>query len=93
MAARKTVRTDIKELVFSRIENILAKPRTSAHSPISLVEVVYGCLYLVYEDRRYERYMNDEYPSSKAWYFEEGLDFQIVVNRLQKLMSKLHDED
>lgn len=91
--ARKYVRTDIKDLVFSRIEGMLAKPRTTAHSPISLVETIYACLNLVYEDKRYEWYMNREYPGSKAWYFEDGLDFQIVTTRLNKLVSKLRDED
>ena len=91
--ARKAVRTDIKELVFSRIENMLAKPRTAAYTPISLVECVYSCLYLVYEDRRYQRYAEDEYQGNKAWYFEEGLDYQIMVNRLQKLMTRLRDEE
>jgi len=91
--ARKAARTDIKDLVFSRIETILAKPRTSAYTPISLVECVYCLLFLVYEDRRYEKYMNDEYQGNKAWYFEEGLDYQIMVTRLQKLITRLQDEE
>ncbi len=90
---RKAARTDIKDLVLSRIDNMLAKPRVAAHSPVALVEVVYGCLYLVYEDRRYERYMNDEYQCSKAWYLEDGLDFQMMQHRLQKLITRLRDED
>jgi len=90
---RKAVRTDIKELVFSRLDAILAKPRTSAHSPLALVEVVYALLFCVYEDRRYERYMNEEYPGAKAWYFDESLDFQIVTTRLQKLVTRLAEED
>lgn len=91
--ARKLVRTDIKDLVFSRVDSMLTKPRVTAHSPIALVEVVYACLSLVYDDKRHERYMNREYPGSKAWYFEDGLDFQITTIRLQKLMDKLRDED
>ena len=90
--AKKFVRTDIKELVLSRVEKILSKPRTAAHSPIALAEVVYGCLSLVYEDKRHERYMNYEYPGSKPWYFDDNLDFQIAATRLQKLIMRLRDE-
>ena len=91
--AKKTVRTDIKELVLNRVEKMLSKPRTSAHSPLALAEVVYGCLNLVYEDRRYERYMNYDYPGSRPWYFDDNLDFQIATTRLQKLVMRLRDED
>jgi hypothetical protein len=90
--ARKAVRTDIKDLVFNRLDNILAKPRTCAHTPVMLAEITYALLNLVYEDRRYERYMNDEYPGSKPWYFEDGLEYPMAVNRLQKLLIRLNDE-
>lgn len=90
--ARKTVRVEIKDLVFGKLEGILAKPRTNAHTPAMLAEIAYAYLNLVYEDRRYERYMNEEYPGSKPWYFEDGLEYTVAVNRLQKLLSRLNDE-
>ena len=82
----------VRGVVFGELQEILSKPRTSAHSPQALVEVCYALMNLVYEDRRHVKFMNNEYGGSKAWYFDDNLDFSIVINRLQKMVDKYKDD-
>lgn len=82
----------MRSAIFGELQEVLSKPRTSAHSPQALVEVCYALMNLVYEDRRHIRYMNSEYGNSKAWYFDDNLDFTITINRLQKMVEKYKDE-
>ena len=82
----------MKQAIINRTKDILSKPRTTAHTPVALVEIVYALLSIAYENRFYERYMNDQYSGPRAWYMMDDVDYPIAVNRLQKLVSYLEDE-
>lgn len=90
--ARKNFREELREVVFAKIDNVLAKPRTSAHSPQALAEVVYSLMNLIYDDRRYERWMNNEYPGSRPWYFDDNIDSPMAVTKLQKMVDRFREE-
>lgn len=92
ISEEKAFSDKMKHVVLSRTKEIINKPRTSAHDPVALVEVVYSLLSLVYENRFYERYMNDQYGGSRPWYMMEDVDYPVAANRLQKLVSYLEDE-
>lgn len=82
---------DMREVVLSKVQDVLNKPRVSAHTPSSLVEVTRHLLSLCYDDRRMEKLLYKD-SGSKAWWLEDGLDYPFVVSKLQKVVDALYDE-
>ena len=80
--------------VLSKVEQVLNKPRTSAHTPAALVEVVYALLGLVFDDRKFEKFFTKEFGgTSRAWWLNEDLDYPMAVTRLVKLTEYLKDNN
>ena len=93
MAKKAKTGSNIRSAIFGELQAVLSKPRTSAYSPQSLVEVCYALMDVVYDDRRHVKYMNREYATGgRAWYLDDGLDFGIATIRLQKMVDKYKDE-
>ncbi len=91
-AQRFTTDPELRELVMNKVEAIIAKPRVSAYTPQALVEVVYALLSLVYDERKFEKYMHREYGGSRPWWLNDDVDYPIAVTRLQKLVLLLKDD-
>lgn len=93
--AKYSVQQEIKELVLAKVQDILNKPRVSAYSPTSLVEIVRHLLSLGFGNGRVETLLYKDYSGSKAWWLvssEEELDFSTTQHRLQKAVDVLYDE-
>lgn len=91
--AKYSVSQEIKELVLTRVQDILNKPRTSAYSPISLVEIVRHMLSLGFDNNKVEKLLYRD-SGAKAWWIcdEADLDFSTTQHRLQKTVDVLYNE-
>ena len=92
--AKYSVQQEIKELVLAKVQDVLNKPRVSAYSPASLVEITRHLLSLGFGNGRVEALLYKDYSGSKAWWLcdESELDFSTTQHRLQKAVDILHDE-
>ncbi len=82
----------MKEAVLAKVEAILLKPRISAYTPQSLVEVVCAILSLAYSEQKCQKYMFREFGSySKPWWLCEDLDYPTVVNRMKTMVEYLKE--
>jgi len=91
MKQSKTFDADMARVVLSKCKEVLVKPRVSAYTPQSLVEVVYGILSISFDQKHFEKEMFLEY-SSKPWWLSEDLDYVTATTRLKKLVSNLEGE-
>lgn len=82
---------NMREVVLSKVQEVLNKPRVSAYTPSSLVEVVRHLLSLSYEDKRLEKLLYRE-SGSRSWWLEPDLSFEYVTDKLQKVVNVLYDE-
>jgi len=92
MKQKFTSDPELREVVIGKVETILSKPRVSAYTPQALVEVVYALLSLVYDEKKYEKYMYKEYGGSRPWWLSDDIDYPTAVTRLQKLVLLLKDD-
>ena len=94
MAKNSNVSREVKELVLAKVQDVLNKPRVSAFSPESLVEVIRHLLSLGFDNSKVEKLLYRDYSGAKAWWLsDEGtLDFNTAQYRLQKAIDILYDE-
>jgi hypothetical protein len=94
MAKNSNVSREVKELVLAKVQDVLNKPRVSAYSPSSLVEIVRHLLSLGFDNNKIEKLLYKDYSTSKAWWIcDEGeIDFSTTQFRLQRTVDALYDE-
>lgn len=82
---------EVKELILNKVNEVLQKPRVNAYSPESLVEVVRHLLSIAFEDKKIEKFLYKD-SGPRAWWLEEGLTYEFVTNKLQKVSDFLYDD-
>jgi hypothetical protein len=82
---------NLREVVLSKVQDVLNKPRVSAYTPSSLVEVVRHLLSLSYDDKKLEKLLYRD-SGSRSWWLEPDLNYEYVVSKLQKTVDVLYDD-
>lgn len=81
---------DVREAVLYKVQDVLNKPRVSAYTPQSLVEVVRHLLSVAYDERKLDKLLHKD-SGPRSWWLED-IDYNFATQKLQRVVDILSDE-